>query len=153
MKLNPTGFKNKGEVIASINTAQALLDEAITPFEKSVTRETLDALLLSYVERSCAKAAPVAVPVPAAPAPAPKPVKVFTPVGCTSCAGTGVYAPTGGACYRCTGKGYQSEADQKRNYGYDLHHPRAPAPAPAAPVPAPVPPATQVELDEDDLPF
>lgn len=33
----------------------------------------------------------------------------------------GVYTGTTGPCYRCAGKGWQSEADRKRNAYYDNH--------------------------------
>jgi hypothetical protein len=33
----------------------------------------------------------------------------------------GVYTGTIGVCYRCGGKGYQTEADVKRNRYYDSH--------------------------------
>lgn len=33
----------------------------------------------------------------------------------------GVYTGTIGVCYRCGGKGYQTEADVKRNRYYDNH--------------------------------
>ncbi len=49
---------------------------------------------------------------------------------CFRCGGTGVYA-TGtvsgltltpdGLCYRCVGKGYHTQEDRKRNYGYDMY--------------------------------
>lgn len=47
---------------------------------------------------------------------------------CERCAGTGQFitgsmngVPTGpgGPCFRCAGKGYQTDADERRNYGYD----------------------------------
>lgn len=47
---------------------------------------------------------------------------------CGRCAGTGAYitgtvngVPTGpgGICYRCEGKGFQTDADRRRNFGYD----------------------------------
>lgn len=49
---------------------------------------------------------------------------------CRRCAGTGAFItgslngqPTGpgGICYRCEGKGYQDDADARRNYGADIH--------------------------------
>lgn len=52
---------------------------------------------------------------------------------CRRCAGTGRFItgmlngrPTGpgGICFRCEGKGYQTDADQKRNYGYDNYYMR-----------------------------
>lgn len=51
-------------------------------------------------------------------------------VPCRRCAGTGAFItgtlngqPTGpgGICYRCEGKGYRNDADERRNYGYDMH--------------------------------
>lgn len=50
---------------------------------------------------------------------------------CGRCAGTGQFVtmvlngrPTGpgGICFRCEGKGYQTDADRRRNYGHDLHY-------------------------------
>ena len=49
---------------------------------------------------------------------------------CRRCAGTGAFItgslngkPTGpgGVCFRCSGKGAQTDADARRNYGADLH--------------------------------
>jgi len=49
---------------------------------------------------------------------------------CDRCNGTGTAIwgaivngkPThSGTCYRCQGKGLQTEADKRRNYGYDCH--------------------------------
>jgi hypothetical protein len=54
-------------------------------------------------------------------------------VRCDRCAGTGQFItrvengrPTGpgGECYRCGGKGYQTVADSRRNYGYDNFYAR-----------------------------
>ena len=51
-------------------------------------------------------------------------------VKCSACAGTGQYIThvengvpkgPGGICFRCGGKGYQTEADKRRNWGYDIH--------------------------------
>lgn len=50
------------------------------------------------------------------------------PSQCRRCAGTGRYITgtlngvpvgPGGPCYRCAGKGFQTKADQRRNWGYD----------------------------------
>ena len=47
---------------------------------------------------------------------------------CQRCAGTGRFITyvengvprgPGGECYRCRGKGYQTDADSRRNWGYD----------------------------------
>lgn len=44
---------------------------------------------------------------------------------CRKCEGTGVYrwqtsfGWDSGTCYRCEGKGYQDDADRRRNWGYD----------------------------------
>jgi hypothetical protein len=54
---------------------------------------------------------------------------------CDGCRGDGVYYGRGyvengvfkgfvGQCFRCGGKGYQTEADRKRNWGYDNHYRR-----------------------------
>lgn len=49
---------------------------------------------------------------------------------CERCSGTGRYvrgnlngkpAGPGGECFRCLGKGYQTEEDEKRNAAYDIH--------------------------------
>lgn len=49
---------------------------------------------------------------------------------CRRCAGTGQFItgmlngkPTGpgGPCYRCNGKGFRDDRDQRRNYGHDKH--------------------------------
>jgi len=53
-------------------------------------------------------------------------------VPCRRCAGTGNFITRvengkpqgpGGPCFRCNGKGYQTEADWRRNYGYDMNRP------------------------------
>jgi hypothetical protein len=52
---------------------------------------------------------------------------------CDGCPGNGVYHGSGyvengkfrgftGTCFRCEGKGFQNEADRKRNWGYDNFH-------------------------------
>lgn len=52
---------------------------------------------------------------------------------CDGCKGDGIYYGAGrvengkfigftGKCFRCGGKGYQTEADTKRNWGYDNYH-------------------------------
>lgn len=47
---------------------------------------------------------------------------------CARCSGTGAYITgmlngkpvgPGGICFRCSGKGFTTDADQRRNYGYD----------------------------------
>ena len=52
---------------------------------------------------------------------------------CRRCCGTGSFITRmengvpkgpGGICYRCNGKGYQTEADGRRNYGYDNFYQR-----------------------------
>ncbi len=49
---------------------------------------------------------------------------------CRRCAGTGQFIThvlngqprgPGGPCYRCEGKGWQTDADARRNYGADIH--------------------------------
>ena len=49
---------------------------------------------------------------------------------CARCVGTGQFItmvmdgkPTGpgGECCRCGGKGHHTEADRRRNWGYDMH--------------------------------
>jgi hypothetical protein len=49
---------------------------------------------------------------------------------CRRCAGTGAFITyvengqpkgPGGICYRCAGKGFQDDADARRNYGADIH--------------------------------
>ena len=51
-------------------------------------------------------------------------------VPCRRCAGTGAFIThvvngqprgPGGPCYRCAGKGYRNDADERRNYGADIH--------------------------------
>jgi len=44
--------------------------------------------------------------------------------GCTKCRETGTYVwglrgEYNGVCYRCEGKGWQHDADRRRNWGYD----------------------------------
>jgi len=60
------------------------------------------------------------------PTPKPRPTKEF----CGRCAGTGQFITMvengkpkgpGGICFRCEGKGHQTEADHKRNEYYDTH--------------------------------
>lgn len=54
--------------------------------------------------------------------------------GCRRCAGTGEFVtmvvngvPTGpgGLCYRCRGKGWQTNDDRRRNRAYDMYGRRA----------------------------
>ena len=54
--------------------------------------------------------------------------RVSAKIDCERCAGTGKFItgsmngkPTGpgGICFRCGGKGYQTDSDERRNYGYD----------------------------------
>lgn len=54
--------------------------------------------------------------------------KLVTKAPCSRCAGTGQFITyvengvpkgPGGPCYRCGGKGVQTVADHRRNYGYD----------------------------------
>lgn len=45
-------------------------------------------------------------------------------IPCTHCSGTGTYA-TFGSCFQCCGKGQQSPADQRRNWGYQKNKGRA----------------------------
>jgi len=60
-----------------------------------------------------------------------RPIPIGT-VECDGCPGTGVYHGAGmvengvfkgftGPCYRCQGKGHQTEEDVKRNRYYDNH--------------------------------
>ena len=40
-------------------------------------------------------------------------------ITCPKCGGTGFYdASTGSPCFQCEGKGIQTDADQRRNWGY-----------------------------------
>lgn len=61
------------------------------------------------------------------------PVDVPTIHDCDGCNGDGKYYGKGyvengvfkgfvGTCFRCQGKGYQTDDDVKRNYGYDNFH-------------------------------
>lgn len=43
---------------------------------------------------------------------------------CNACDGSGVYQQGGGRCFRCEGKGHQTVADRRRNYGYDNYYRR-----------------------------
>lgn len=54
----------------------------------------------------------------------------FVKIPCGRCAGSGQFVTgmlngqpvgPGGICYRCDGKGWQNDADARRNYGADLH--------------------------------
>jgi len=45
---------------------------------------------------------------------------------CSKCKGTGTYEPLTGApgvCYRCSGKGWESHSDLRRNFGYRVNNP------------------------------
>lgn len=55
-------------------------------------------------------------------------VKVTDRTRCPRCVGTGSYITgtvngkpvgPGGPCFRCAGKGFQTDEDRRRNYGYD----------------------------------
>ena len=68
-------------------------------------------------------------PTPADYVDAAKRVKIT----CRRCAGTGQFITMvengipkgpGGICYRCGGKGYRVEGDERRNYGYDVYYRR-----------------------------
>jgi len=133
--LNPAEMKNKAEVITSINAAQVHFGETPSNISPAVKRPALESMLLLYVERFRSTKS-----------------TSFADIDCIACDSTGIYEDNGGACYRCKGKGYQDEADQKRNYGYDLHHPRTPTPAPAPTAELEPDPVTG-EYDEDDIPF
>jgi hypothetical protein len=61
----------------------------------------------------------------------------FEYTDCEACGGTGIYHGRGyvengvfkgfkGTCFRCEGKGYQNEADRRRNWGYDQNRRIAP---------------------------
>ena len=52
-------------------------------------------------------------------------------ITCRRCAGTGQFITMvengipkgpGGSCYRCQGRGYRMDKDERRNYGYDVYH-------------------------------
>lgn len=54
-------------------------------------------------------------------------------IECPKCYGSGIYYGHGrvengvfigfqGECYACAGKGFQTPADQRRNWGYWKHH-------------------------------
>ncbi len=151
--LNPAEMKNKGEIISAINAAQSYFGESLSAISSSVNRPALETILLAYVERYREKEATTPIE--------DEKVKGFETIECPACEGSGIYAPNGGPCFRCTGKGHQNEADQKRNYGYDLHHQHPihvksddtgeqfdPEPHIKGQVP------TRVEdYDEDDIPF
>lgn len=147
---HPEKMKNKAVVIKGINDLQSHFGDEVTAFEPKVTRDVLNILCLGYMRRY----------VKAQREPA------FAVIDCTACGTTGVYAPNGGPCFRCKGKGHQDEADQKRNYGYDLNN----LPTTAAAVAEdPKPEPTEMEKakdevtkrltgkselhDEDDIPF
>lgn len=42
-------------------------------------------------------------------------------IECPKCAGTGTFG-AGYKCYACDGKGIQTDADQRRNWGYRVNH-------------------------------
>ncbi len=57
-------------------------------------------------------------------------VAATTCFACKRCGGSGKFTTwvlngvpqgPGGDCYRCAGKGYQNDADARRNYGADMH--------------------------------
>jgi len=137
---DPAKMKNKSVVLDAICNAQLHFNEEPTMPSPKLSREALESLLMVYVKRFR------------------EAKNAFTTLDCTYCGTTGIYAPNGGPCFRCKGKGFQDEADQKRNYGYDLHH-----------RPAAVAQPTELEkaqdevtqrltgkselYDEDDIPF
>ena len=135
---DPSKMKNKSAVLDAICNAQLHFNEEPVMPSPKLSREALESLLMVYVKR-------FRNDVPVAEA-----KNAFTTLDCTYCGTTGIYAPNGGPCFRCKGKGFQDEADQKRNYGYDLHH----RPAPAI-VEEPLDEAQQAQMDfdEDDIPF
>ena len=105
----------KAEVTKALHNAQRFFKEPVTPIAKSVKRDALENMLMLYVTRFRQEN---------------DPEPSFSIKDCHACGSTGVYKFADGRtghCFRCKGKGFQDEADQKRNYGFDLHHP-APAP-------------------------
>jgi len=144
---DPSVMKNKGEVITAINAAQTHFGEKPSAISPNVNRPALEAMLLAYVTRYRATATDAG--------------KGFETIECPACEGSGKYAPNGGPCYRCEGKGKQTAADQKRNYGYDLHHKPEAKPTSFAEdqeskasthVPGTVPEHVG-DYDPDDIPF
>ena len=109
---NPVNIKNKAELIVKIQTAQKHFGEEPSVISPAINRAALETMLLSYVALYRETVATGTI----------EKAHRFDTIPCTACEETGIYEPNGGPCYRCTGKGYQLESDQKRNYGYDLHH-------------------------------
>jgi hypothetical protein len=103
-------MKNKSAVLDAICNAQLHFNEEPVMPSSRLGREALEAFLMVYVKRF-RNIVPVS-----------ETKNAFTTLDCTACGTTGIYAPNGGPCFRCKGKGHQDEADQKRNYGYDLNH-------------------------------
>jgi hypothetical protein len=138
----------KAELTAGINKLQAHFEEEVTVFSPKVKKDILQVLCLGYMKRY--------VRIARAEQPAED------RLACTKCSGTGEFRFTNGAvgnCYRCKGKGFEDEADKKRNYGWLLNN-RGPKPADPEPAAeeqllqeaaAQQPPA--LPWDEDDLVF
>lgn len=92
--------------------------------------QQLEASHVSYQklldEVASLKATLVATPaVPAATVASATP-RAYTPradITCPKCGGTGFYdQATGSICFQCEGKGIQTDADQRRNWGYRASH-------------------------------
>jgi RecJ-like exonuclease len=46
----------------------------------------------------------------------------MTSIKCNACNGSGKYLKSNARCFRCMGKGHQTDADVTRNATYDKHH-------------------------------
>lgn len=110
-------MKNKSAVLDAICNAQLHFNEEPTMPSSKLSREALESFLMVYVKRF-RNIVPVS-----------ETKNAFTTLDCTACGTTGIYVPNGGPCFRCKGKGHQDEADQKRNYGYDLNNRPSAAPS------------------------
>lgn len=81
------------------------------------------------IDYSASSHASVAAQIVETPAPVETPASTERPARrCDRCNGTGIYQwgasvngvmQFSGACFRCRGTGTQTDADQRRNYGYD----------------------------------
>ena len=126
-------------IIKAIHNAQVALKERPMEIALGVNRPALESILLTLVKRYREENETFVEG------------NKFDTIECPACEGSGIYEPNGGPCYRCTGKGHQLESDQKRNYGYDLHHP--PVKSHDFEADAAEYAINKEAYDEDDIPF
>jgi hypothetical protein len=117
------------------------LTKAQLATELEASHTAYQALLALYDSATATKPA---APAAKAVAPAYKP---RADISCPKCGGSGWYDQTEQRiCFACEGKSYQTDADQRRNWGYKTHHQAAASAIANAAKPAYVPKAPTAEI-------